>query len=162
MRMKISNWLLTGSLLWLSACASTPPTNFYVLEPLSEPSAPTTGTARKHQIGVGPISIPALIERPKIVTRTGANGIEIAEFHQWGRAVEGKFPAGMGARLSLVMPDMSSDPTLGRIRTMEYRIIAEVGRSIRNREVPQLETTALLMEKHRSDQGGARKRVRTI
>jgi uncharacterized lipoprotein YmbA len=129
MRMKISHWLLAGSLLLLSACASTPPTNFYVLEPLSEPSAPTTGTARKLQIGVGPISIPALIERQKIVTRTAANSIEIAEFHQWASPLKENITQVLAHDLSLLMPDniVRSYPW-GAFGSVDYRIIVEVVR----------------------------------
>jgi len=129
MRMKISHWLLAGSLLLLSACASTPPTNFYVLEPLSEPSAPTTGTARKLQIGVGPISIPALIERQKIVTRTAANNIEIAEFHQWASPLKENITQVLTHDLSLLMPDnvVRSYPW-GAFGSVDYRIIVEVVR----------------------------------
>lgn len=78
--MQFSKWIIVASLL-LSGCASTPPTQFYVLEPLDESAPATTGAVKKQLIGVGPLSIPALIDRQKIVTRTPANTIEIAAFH---------------------------------------------------------------------------------
>ncbi len=73
--------LLIGSLL--SGCLSTPPTQFYVLEPLSESPASVIKAGHKSSIGVGPITIPALLERKQIVTRLPDNSISIAEFHQW-------------------------------------------------------------------------------
>jgi uncharacterized lipoprotein YmbA len=129
MRMKISNWILTGSLLLLSACASTPPTSFYVLEPLSKPSASATDAEKKHLIGVGPISIPALIERQKIVTRTAANGVEIAEFHQWASPLKENITQVLTHNLSLLMPDdvVRSYPW-GAFGSVDYRIIVDVVR----------------------------------
>lgn len=73
--------VLVGTLL--SGCLSTPPTQFYVLEPLSEAPASVIKTEKKYSIGVGPITIPALLERKQIVTRLPDNSISIAEFHQW-------------------------------------------------------------------------------
>ena len=73
--------LLIGTLL--SGCLSSPPTQFYVLEPLSESPASVINTEKKSLIGVGPITIPALLERKQIITRLPDNSISIAEFHQW-------------------------------------------------------------------------------
>jgi uncharacterized lipoprotein YmbA len=127
--MKISHWLLTGSLLLLSACASTPPTNFYVLEPLSKPSASTTGTEKKRLIGVGPITIPALIERQKIVTRKADNNIDIAEFHQWASPLKENITQVLTRDLALLMPDdvVRSYPW-GAFGSVDYRIIVDVVR----------------------------------
>lgn len=126
--MQISKWILASSLL-LSACASTPPTNFYVLEPLSEPSASATDMAKKHLIGVGPVSIPALIERQKIVTRTAANGVEIAEFHQWASPLKEDITRVLTHDLSLLLPgDVIRSYPWGAFGSVDYRIIVDVVR----------------------------------
>jgi uncharacterized lipoprotein YmbA len=82
------NKIPTGLLLLLisallPACLSTPSTNFYVLESLNEPTTSIAEAAKKRLIGVGPISMPALLERKQIVTRMPDNSVQIAEFHQW-------------------------------------------------------------------------------
>ena len=84
MTKQLSKWFITCSTgALLSGCLSTPPTQFYVLEPLSEPPSSSTVTEKKRQIGIGPVSIPALLERKQIVTRLPDNSVTIAEFHQW-------------------------------------------------------------------------------
>lgn len=124
--MQISKWLLVGSLL-ISACASTPPTNFYVLEPLGESSASTTGTVKKHLIGVGPIAIPALIERQKIVTRTAANGVEIAEFHQWASPLKDNITQVLTHNLSrLLSDDVIHAYPWDAFGAVDYRIIVDI------------------------------------
>lgn len=124
--MQISKWLLVGSLL-ISACASTPPTNFYVLEPLGEPSASATDTAKKRLIGVGPIAIPALIERQKIVTRTAANGVEIAEFHQWASPLKDNTTRVLTHNLSrLLSDDVIHAYPWGAFGAVDYRIIVDI------------------------------------
>jgi uncharacterized lipoprotein YmbA len=151
MRMKISNWILTGSLLLLSACASTPPTSFYVLEPLGKPSASAISAEKKHLIGVGPISIPALIERQKIVTRTAANGVEIAEFHQWASPLKENITQVLTHNLSLLMPDdvVRSYPW-GAFGSVDYRIIVDVVRfDTQPGKLANLETSwAIMNEKN--------------
>jgi uncharacterized lipoprotein YmbA len=127
--MKISHWLLIGSLLLLSACASTPPTRFYVLEPFSKPPASATGVEKQRLIGVGPVSIPALIERQKIVTRKADNNIEIAEFHQWASPLKENITQVLTRDLALLMPDdvVRSYPW-GAFGSVDYRIIVDVVR----------------------------------
>jgi uncharacterized lipoprotein YmbA len=81
---QLSKWLISVSTCTLlSACLSTPPTHFYILEPLSEPPPLSSTTVKKRLIGIGPVSIPTLLERKQIVTRLPDNSIKIAEFHQW-------------------------------------------------------------------------------
>lgn len=65
-----------------TACTSAPTVHFYVLETRSEAPVKDDG-AKKSIIGVGPVSIPVLLERKQIVTRSDQNAVQIAEFHQW-------------------------------------------------------------------------------
>ena len=72
----------------LSACASTP-TNFYTLESQSRPPAVTTiASAKKLLIGIGPLTLPALLDRKGIVTRAENNSVQIAEFDQWAAPLQ--------------------------------------------------------------------------
>lgn len=84
MAKQLLTWLIsTSTCTLLTACIATPPTQFYVLEPLGESPSLSTVTEKKRQIGIGPITIPALLERKQIVTRLPDNGVQVAEFHQW-------------------------------------------------------------------------------
>jgi uncharacterized lipoprotein YmbA len=61
----------------------TPPSRFYLLEPLAPASAATGGPA----IGVGPIKVAEYLDRPQIVTRNSSHGIDLAEYDRWGEPV---------------------------------------------------------------------------
>lgn len=70
----------------LSGCRSvTPPVEFYALTPL--PAAPeqtmTNASSETLSVGIGPLEIPKIIDRPQIVNRTGPNRIHVDEFHRW-------------------------------------------------------------------------------
>lgn len=78
------NVLLAAIIMTLvTACTSAPPTTFYILEAQSSAPAQVSVEAKKPVIGVGPVTIPALLERRQIITRSDLNTVNIAEFHQW-------------------------------------------------------------------------------
>jgi hypothetical protein len=73
-----------AALVALAGCTifggPTPPSRFYLLEPLAPVSAASGGPA----IGVGPIKVADYLDRPQIVTRNGDHGIDLGEFDRWG------------------------------------------------------------------------------
>lgn len=73
------------TLLIVSGCASTEPSRFYTLSSLKaqEPSRSKPAAESSSFLFVGPIHLPDYLERPQLVTRTGANEIQIAEFSRW-------------------------------------------------------------------------------
>ena len=84
MRSFLFSLLLTLS---LSACVgqTSKPAQFYVLQP--DPGKPlVAGSAAdgKLAIGLGPITLPALYDRPQIVTQATVSRIELAEYDRWG------------------------------------------------------------------------------
>lgn len=74
------NILLLWLILLLSACGTSPKTNFYLL---SADNAMEGNTPDEVSIGVWKVSLPELIDRPEIVTRTGPYTIDLADFHRW-------------------------------------------------------------------------------
>jgi uncharacterized lipoprotein YmbA len=77
--------LLLVTLFTLMACSNTSltagnATRFYSLNSL----APSTVSGKNLRIGVGPLEIPRLINRPQIVSRKDNIEINMAENHQWG------------------------------------------------------------------------------
>ncbi|MGZ5052502.1 MAG: PqiC family protein [Methylobacter sp.] len=95
--------LLFGGVL-LAGCMS-PPTQFYVLEPLNTPPPSVTAAANKRQIGVGPVTIPALLERKQIVTRLPDNSVKVAEFHQWASPLKDNVAQVIAHNLAALQPD---------------------------------------------------------
>jgi uncharacterized lipoprotein YmbA len=78
------------ALVFLAGCRSaTSPVEFYTLSPLTAVAEAdkVAGSADSIAIGVGPVQIPKIIDRPQIVTRIGPNKINVDEFHRWAGSV---------------------------------------------------------------------------
>ncbi|MCK7576039.1 MAG: PqiC family protein [Chromatiales bacterium] len=98
MRLWLARWIPLGLALsiGLSGCASTPPSNFYTLAPISafesEPSN-EHGEDRNEDlaIGLGPVTFPLFLDRPQIVSRTSANRLAVNELERWGGTLQDDF-----------------------------------------------------------------------
>lgn len=67
------------AVLLLAGCASSPSSRFYTL---SGPPSPTTAAAGPSVV-VGPVAIPAVVDRPEIVVTVGENEVWLDEFNRW-------------------------------------------------------------------------------
>lgn len=70
--------LLSALVIAGTGCAS-PRSNFYTLS--SEAKAVATGA--DYSVVVGPVTVPAAVDRPQIVTRLATNRVAVEEFHRW-------------------------------------------------------------------------------
>jgi hypothetical protein len=98
--------MVTFSALMLAGCrSSAPPVEFYTLNPLSDMQgkANTTATDQKLSIGVGPVEIPQMLDRPQIVTRSGPNKLKIDEFHRWAGRLDEDFARVLAENISLLL-----------------------------------------------------------
>ena len=94
--MKRSTFLITTAILGavmvlLWGCASTTqPSKFYVLSALTQPEATIQVTTSNADmlIGIGPVTLPAYLNRSQIVTRTSENELKLAEFHLWAEPLK--------------------------------------------------------------------------
>jgi uncharacterized protein len=114
----------------LSACASSPPTHFYTLESQSRPPATTTSAiAQKPLIGIGPLSLPALLDRKQIVTRTEDNSIQLAEFDQWAAPLNDNVIAVLSENISILQPNAIVRAYPWSIYgNVDYRVIIDITR----------------------------------
>jgi uncharacterized protein len=113
----------------LIACASTP-TNFYTLESQSHPPAvTTTASAKKILIGIGPLTLPALLDRKGIVTRTENNSVQIAEFDQWAAPLQNNVIAVLSKNVATLQPNaiVRSYPW-SIYGNVDYRVIIDISR----------------------------------
>lgn len=86
---------LSSVLVGLAGCAgSSAPVRLYVLTPAPEARVAPLGAAVPGgpALGVGPVRLPGLLDRPQIVTRRGADEIDEAEFHRWGEPLADSVP----------------------------------------------------------------------
>ena len=109
----------------LTSCVATPPTNLYMISGLSNDVQSATRAKSKVMVGVGPVSLPAYLNRPQIVTRTSPNKLAVAEFDRWAEPLEKLIQRVLSENLSVLL---NSDTvfTLPRRRLSEVDIQVEV------------------------------------
>ena len=108
-----------------SGCGTTAPSRFYTLDAtaVADGAAPL-GTA----IMVGPVSIPAAVDRPEFVVQTAPNRVDIDEFNRWAaplndgiaQAVAGDLVKLLGTPNVAAAPMANFDPA--------YRVTIDVQR----------------------------------
>ena len=114
----------------LTACASTPPTHFYTLEAQSRPSAVANpAITKKPLIGIGPLTLPALLDRRQIVTRAENNSVQIAEFDQWAAPLKDNVIAVLSKNVATLQPNaiVRAYPW-GVYGNVDYRVIIDISR----------------------------------
>lgn len=86
----------------LGACSSTPPLQFYTLGPLPPPPAAVpTGTGAG--LVVGPVNVPATIDRLLIVRLDGSRA-DVAEHHRWAAPLKTEIARRIAADLARRSP----------------------------------------------------------
>jgi uncharacterized lipoprotein YmbA len=65
-------------------CGSTPASRFYTLSAGVAPAAMPLNIS----VVVGPVSVPAVVDRPQIVVTTGPNQVRVEEFNRWAAPLQ--------------------------------------------------------------------------
>lgn len=76
----MKKFLLSGLFVLLTACGTSPKTDFYMLSMQRSVDEGLTGNL---SVGVWKVKLPEIIDRPEIVTRSGPFTIERADFNRW-------------------------------------------------------------------------------
>jgi uncharacterized lipoprotein YmbA len=117
--------LVALAAITVAACASAPPSRFYTL---SAPASPTHPTGRL-QVAVGPVSIPAVVDRPEIVVTVNDHEVWLDEFNRWasplGEAIALAVVENLAATLDSARVSLL---TAGVDAGAEYRVGIEVQR----------------------------------
>jgi uncharacterized lipoprotein YmbA len=108
-----------------SGCGTTAPSRFYTLDPtaVSDGAAPVN-----YPIMVGPVSVPAAVDRPEFVVETAPNRVDVDEFNRWAaplndavaQAVAGDLVKLLGTPNVAAAPLANFDPA--------YRVTIDVQR----------------------------------
>jgi uncharacterized lipoprotein YmbA len=109
----------------LTGCSSTPPARFYSLTAAPGPAATPSALA----VAVGPVSIPAAVDRPQIVVTTGPHQARLDEFNQWVSPLQDNIARVVAENLVAMLgtPRVTvSSQTLSA--GAEYRVVIEVQR----------------------------------
>jgi uncharacterized protein len=95
------------ALLVLSGClGSTPPTQFYLMPPLTsgDTASPASAGQRDLTLAVGPVTVPTYLDRPQIVTRTSRAKLTLADFEQWAGPLADTTARVLSEDLALLIP----------------------------------------------------------
>ena len=105
-----------------AGCAS-PRSNFYTLNSAAKP----VGTRAEYSVSVGPVSVPAAVDRPQIVVRLEPNRVAINEFHRWASPLQDAIARVVAENLAAMLgtPHVAvfSQPTGAGAR---YRVLVDV------------------------------------
>lgn len=127
---KLPKLLLPAALLALlaAACASTPAPRYFRLAALAGPAAAGSGAAPSASVPVivGPFRLAEYLDRPQLVTRSGPNGVTVADYERWAEPLDANFQAVVAANVARV---------LGSDQVLEYpaQSIAKAGRRVTGR-----------------------------
>ena len=82
---RLAATVAAGALIvFIAGCASTPASRFYVLSPVAPPAAHVSEVS----VAVGPVSVPAVVDRPQIVVTMGPNRVWPDEFNRWASPLQ--------------------------------------------------------------------------
>ncbi len=108
-----------------TGCGSTPPARFYTLGAVPGPAAGPSELS----VAVGPVTVPAAVERPQIVVSTGPNQVRLDEFNQWAAPLSNNIARVVAENLVAMLgtPRVTISPqTLSA--GVDYRAVIEVQR----------------------------------
>ncbi len=117
--------MLTLVVIGAGGCLSvSPPPRSYLLSPLVPPPAsrPLAGVV----VGVGPVSIPAYLDRSPIVVRT-AGEVKLSGDHQWAELLRDGVPRTIAEDLSAMIPtDAVAVFPWPTPWTVQYRVTVDI------------------------------------
>jgi uncharacterized protein len=114
-----------GILVVLAAGCASPASRFYTLSAANAPAATTSNLS----VVVGPVSVPAVVDRPQIVVTTGPNQVRPEEFNRWAAPLQNSIARVIAENLVAMLGTprvILSSQTLGA--DTDYRAAIEVQR----------------------------------
>lgn len=115
--------------LALAGCASSPEEHFYTLGATASAPARIGTAAADYSVAVGPVTIPAIVDRPQMVLRTGANRVLLAEQSRWAEPLKDSIPRVIAGNLAQLLDDgrVSAYPQ-GMSSDADYQVEIDVQR----------------------------------
>ena len=118
--------LLSIALVAVTAagCASTP-ARFYTLDPTA-----TAGEApaARCAVVVGPVSVPASVDRPQIVVQVAPNRVDIDEFHRWATPLNDGIARAVASDLAVLLGTPDVGTALVTSSSPVYRVTIDIQR----------------------------------
>jgi uncharacterized lipoprotein YmbA len=98
-------FVLCALLVIILGCSRTQTTRFYTLNALTDPqtNGRPVSSGGGIAVGLGPIRLPAYLDRPQIVTRVKPNEVRFAEFHRWAGPLDADVSRILAENLSILL-----------------------------------------------------------
>ena len=94
----------------LYGCGASPPTRFYILNDIA-PTAPPAAVSNRIAVRVEPLAIAPEVDRPELVTRSGANRVHVAGLERWAAPLPGQIRRVLSDDLAARLPPgLVADP----------------------------------------------------
>jgi uncharacterized lipoprotein YmbA len=134
MATRIAYLLSIGCVAAAAAGCATAPSRFYTLDPTATADA---APPARYSIIVGPVSVPASVDRPEFVVQVAPNRVDVDEFNRWAaplnegiaRAVAGDLSVLLGTADVAVAPLANFDPAY-RVTINVQRFDSVLGESV--------------------------------
>ncbi|MGI9330176.1 MAG: PqiC family protein [Gammaproteobacteria bacterium] len=121
----LKQFTLVLIVLLVVGCGSSPPVDFYTLQPIrgTVSSAPEGSEI----LGLGPLTLPDYLQRPQLVTQTGGGAVRLDEFNRWAEPLEVAMPRVVATNVDQLVSDLTVIPFPwdSRLRT-DYRLLGRV------------------------------------
>lgn len=130
--------MLVAASVSLASCAVTDPTKYYTLGQAATGIVATASAAasrssmagtRSVGIGVGPLIMPSYLDRIQIVTRTGADQVELSTFHRWAEPLNDGMARILAEEIGARVPTerIATFPWPGTVaRDIQYQVVVVV------------------------------------
>jgi uncharacterized protein len=122
MMVRLLPFAAAGALTVFAAACSSDPAHFYTLSATTAPAKATSTLS----VAVGPVSVPATVDRPQFVVSTGANQVSIDEFNRWASPLQDNLVRVVAENLVTMLgtPRVTLYPTLAT--NVDFRVQIDV------------------------------------
>ena len=127
--MRMACVTIAAGMLILTACGGrTPPANFYTLQPI-EQEAMGKSLPGDIALAIGPVAIPADVDRPEIVTREADNQISFSDYQRWAGPLRVSIAAVIAQNVSHLLDTERVTPfTRENIFQPTHRVVISINR----------------------------------
>ncbi len=110
----------------LGACSSTP-TQYHTLSADVGRAAAVVMTKPINSVGVGPITLPTMLDREGMVIRKDATTLEVSDTHLWGGQLEDEFQRTLAQHLQMRLPATRVQTVPWELsQTPQYQVVVKL------------------------------------
>src|SRR5438067_5235774 len=113
--------------LVLCACSSAPTERFYTLS--SSAGAAPAASGRPYLVAVGPVTVPAMVDRPQIVLSVATNRVSLQEQSRWAEPLKESIPRVVAGNLAMLLAGAQvATESQNAIAAADCRVVLDIQR----------------------------------